>query len=266
MKKNLILSMSFISGVLLQAQNIEESTYIEKDKDMEAFSFSIPVCNKDVLVDVWKTFIKKQGGKVRGGIVNKVNGYDIKFVRGGESWNGYFAYSFNDDNTQTIFVSFQNILGQFINYRIPEKEAVLEALEEFRLDVQKSCTLDDLNNAKNYSISLSKEKIRNSDRIIYLEKSLNNDRLKIELNNGQSQASIDKIKQRIISNEAELQSLENRNIAIEEELEAQNIVIQRFQQRMDELEGGIIPDEDISETNLDDEDITSETEDIVEEE
>ncbi|MDR2122101.1 MAG: hypothetical protein LBP34_03155 [Flavobacteriaceae bacterium] len=248
MRKNLILILSCIPGILLHSQNLEESTYTEKDRILESLSFSIPICTKDVLVSTWKNFIKKQGGKVIGGIINKASGADIKFTPSGDFWSGHFAYGFNDDETITIFTSFQNDQGDFMSFQSPEKEVAFPVLEEFRMDILKSCTLDDLNRSRSYSITLSKEKIRNSDRIMYLEKNSRNNQLKIDLKSGQElsekeQLNLEKIKQRIISNESELQALKNRNIAIEEELKAQDLVIQRFEQRMDTLEGKIIPNE-----------------------
>jgi hypothetical protein len=263
MKKSPVLSLCFLLGISLQAQNIEESAYTEKNKTMEAFSFSAPVCNKDVLVNSWKTFIKKQGGKVKGGLINKANGSDIRLSPSGESWNGYFAYSFNDDQTMTIFTSFQDLEGRFINSQSSEKEIAIPVLEKFRGDILKSCALDDLNKAKSYSIALSKEKIRNSDKIMYLEKSLRNDQLKVELEAGKDlsekeQLNLTKIKQRITANEAELQALKSRNDILEEELKAQNLVILRFQNRMDELEGKIIPGENDTESVPDEKDSSAE--------
>ncbi len=241
--KKLILSFVISFGALLQAQNIEETTFTEKNKVMKAFGFNNPVCNQDVLVNSWKIFIKKHGGKVKGGIINKATGTNIQFAPSGKEWNGYFAYNYNEDNTMTIFTAFQDITGDFLTSNSSDEvQSAKEALTEFQFNIQKDCNLDDLTRAKNYSNSLNKEKIRNSDKIISLEKSIQTNQQKIDLNEGKvlsdkEQVNLDKLRQSVASNKTEIQALTDRNNIIDEELKAQELVIQRFQQRKDELEG-----------------------------
>lgn len=253
MNKTPIILLSFICA-FAHSQTIEESSYTEKNKIMESLSFTLPVCNKDVLVNTWKNFIKKQGGKVKGGIVNKIYGSDIKFSPNGESWLGNFAYEYNDDKSMTIFTSFHNLSNTFINSNTTEKELAIPILEDFKLDIQKSCTIDDLTNAKSFTIKLTKEKVRNSDRILYLEKIIRDDYNKIDLKanskiSDKEQDNLTKIKERIILNEAELQTLKNRNKDIDQELNSQTLVIQGFQNKLDTLEGKVSTD-DQSENNI----------------
>lgn len=253
MNKTSIILLSFICA-FAHSQTIEESSYTEKNKIMESLSFTLPICNKDVLVNTWKNFIKKQGGKVKGGIVNKVYGSDIKFSPNGESWLGNFAYEYNDDKSMTIFTSFHNLSNTFINSNTTEKELAIPVLEDFKLDIQKSCAIDDLTNAKSFTIKLTKEKVRNSDRILYLEKIIRDDYNKIDLKANskisyKEQDNITKIKERIILNEAELQTLKNRNKDIDQELNSQTLVIQGFQNKLDTLEGKVSTD-DQSENNI----------------
>lgn len=253
MNKTPIILLSFICA-FAHSQTIEESSYTEKNKIMESLSFTLPICNKDVLVNTWKNFIKKQGGKVKGGIVNKVYGSDIKFSPNGESWLGNFAYKYNDDKSMTIFTSFHNLSNTFINSNITEKELAIPVLEDFKLDIQKSCAIDDLTNAKSFTIKLTKEKVRNSDRILYLEKIIRDDYNKIDLKanskiSDKEQDNLTKIKERIILNEAELQTLKNRNKDIDQELNSQILVIQGFQNKLDTLEGKVST-EDQSENNI----------------
>lgn len=253
MNKTPIILLSFICA-FAHSQTIEESSYTEKNKIMESLSFTLPICNKDVLVNTWKNFIKKQGGKVKGGIVNKVYGSDIKFSPNGESWLGNFAYEYNDDKSMTIFTSFHNLSNTFINSNTTEKELAIPVLEDFKLDIQKSCAIDDLTNAKSFTIKLTKEKVRNSDRILYLEKIIRDDYNKIDLKanskiSDKEQDNLTKIKERIILNEAELQTLKNRNKDIDQELNSQILVIQGFQNKLDTLEGKVSTD-DQSENNI----------------
>lgn len=253
MNKTPIILLSFICA-FAHSQTIEESSYTEKNKIMESLSFTLPICNKDVLVNTWKNFIKKQGGKVKGGIVNKVYGSDIKFSPNGESWLGNFAYEYNDDKSMTIFTSFHNLSNTFINSNTTEKELAIPILEDFKLDIQKSCAIDDLTNAKSFTIKLTKEKVRNSDRILYLEKIIRDDYNKIDLKanskiSDKEQDNLTKIKERIILNEAELQTLKNRNKDIDQELNSQTLVIQGFQNKLDTLEGKVSTD-DQSENNI----------------
>lgn len=253
MNKTPIILLSFICA-FAHSQTIEESSYTEKNKIMESLSFTLPICNKDVLVNTWKNFIKKQGGKVKGGIVNKVYGSDIKFSPNGESWLGNFAYEYNDDKSMTIFTSFHNLSNTFINSNTTEKELAIPVLEDFKLDIQKSCAIDDLTNAKSFTIKLTKEKVRNSDRILYLEKIIRDDYNKIDLKanskiSDKEQDNLNKIKERIILNEAELQTLKNRNKDIDQELNSQILVIQGFQNKLDTLEGKVST-EDQSENNI----------------
>lgn len=243
MNKTPIILLSFICA-FAHSQTIEESSYTEKNKIMESLSFTLPICNKEVLVNTWKNFIKKQGGKVKGGIVNKVYGSDIKFSSNGESWLGNFAYEYNDDKSMTIFTSFHNLSNTFINSNTTEKELAIPILEYFKLDIQKSCAIDDLTNAKSFTIKLTKEKVRNSDRILYLEKIIRDDYNKIDLKanskiSDKEQDNLTKIKERIILNEAELQTLKNRNKDIDQELNSQTLVIQGFQNKLDTLEGKV---------------------------
>lgn len=243
MNKTPIILLSFICA-FAHSQTIEESSYTEKNKIMESLSFTLPICNKEVLVNTWKNFIKKQGGKVKGGIVNKVYGSDIKFSPNGESWLGNFAYEYNDDKSMTIFTSFHNLSNIFINSNTTEKELAIPILEDFKLDIQKSCAIDDLTNAKSFTIKLTKEKVRNSDRILYLEKIIRDDYNKIDLKansniSDKEQDNLTKIKERIILNEAELQTLKNRNKDIDQELNSQTLVIQGFQNKLDTLEGKV---------------------------
>lgn len=247
MNKTPIILLSFICA-FAHSQTIEESSYTEKNKIMESLSFTLPICNKEVLVNTWKNFIKKQGGKVKGGIVNKVYGSDIKFSPNGESWLGNFAYEYNDDKSMTIFTSFHNLSNTFINSNTNEKELAIPILEEFKLDIQKSCAIDDLTNAKSFTIKLTKEKVRNSDRILYLEKIIRDDYNKIDLKanskiSDKEQDNLTKIKERIILNEAELQTLKNRNKDIDQELNSQTLVIQGFQNKLDTLEGKVSTDD-----------------------
>lgn len=253
MNKTPIILLSFICA-FAHSQTIEESSYTEKYKIMESLSFTLPICNKEVLVNTWKNFIKKQGGKVKGGIVNKVYGSDIKFSPNGESWLGNFAYEYNDDKSMTIFTSFHNLSNTFINSNTTEKELAIPILEDFKLDIQKSCAIDDLTNAKSFTIKLTKEKVRNSDRIIYLEKIIRDDYNKIDLKanskiSDKEQDNLTKIKERIILNEAELQTLKNRNKDIDQELNSQTLVIQGFQNKLDTLEGKVYT-EGQSENNI----------------
>ncbi|WP_303822704.1 hypothetical protein [Apibacter mensalis] len=253
MNKTPIILLSFICA-FAHSQTIEESSYTEKNKIMESLSFTLPICNKDVLITTWKNFIKKQGGKVKGGIVNKVYGSDIKFSPNGESWLGNFAYEYNDDKSMTIFTSFHNLSNTFINSNTTEKELAIPVLEDFKLDIQKSCAIDDLTNAKSFTIKLTKEKVRNSDRILYLEKIIRDDYNKIDLKanskiSDKEQDNLTKIKERIILNEAELQTLKNRNKDIDQELNSQILVIQGFQNKLDTLEGKVST-EDQSENNI----------------
>lgn len=253
MNKTPIILLSFICA-FAHSQTIEESSYTEKNKIMESLSFTLPICNKEVLVNTWKNFIKKQGGKVKGGIVNKVYGSDIKFSPNGESWLGNFAYEYNDDKSMTIFTSFHNLSNIFINSNTTEKELAIPILEDFKLDIQKSCAIDDLTNAKSFTIKLTKEKVRNSDRILYLEKIIRDDYNKIDLKanskiSDKEQDNLTKIKERIILNEAELQTLKNRNKDIDQELNSQTLVIQGFQNKLDTLEGKVSTD-DQSENNI----------------
>ncbi|MXO33780.1 hypothetical protein GFU95_01975 [Apibacter sp. B3889] len=253
MNKTPIILLSFICA-FAHSQTIEESSYTEKNKIMESLSFTLPICNKEVLVNTWKNFIKKQGGKVKGGIVNKVYGSDIKFSTNGESWLGNFAYEYNDDKSMTIFTSFHNLSNIFINSNTTEKELAIPILEDFKLDIQKSCAIDDLTNAKSFTIKLTKEKVRNSDRILYLEKIIRDDYNKIDLKanskiSDKEQDNLTKIKERIILNEAELQTLKNRNKDIDQELNSQTLVIQGFQNKLDTLEGKVSID-DQSENNI----------------
>lgn len=253
MNKTPIILLSFICA-FAHSQTIEESSYTEKNKIMESLSFTLPICNKEVLVNTWKNFIKKQGGKVKGGIVNKVYGSDIKFSPNGESWLGNFAYEYNDDKSMTIFTSFHNLSNTFINSNTTEKELAIPILENFKLDIQKSCAIDDLTNAKSFTIKLTKEKVRNSDRILYLEKIIRDDYNKIDLKanskiSDKEQDNLTKIKERIILNEAELQTLKNRNKDIDQELNSQTLVIQGFQNKLDTLEGKVSTD-DQSENNI----------------
>lgn len=243
MNKTPIILLSFICA-FAHSQTIEESSYTEKNKIMESLSFTLPICNKEVLVNTWKNFIKKQGGKVKGGIVNKVYGSDIKFSPNGESWLGNFAYEYNDDKSMTIFTSFHNLSNTFINSNTTEKELAIPILEDFKLDIQKSCAIDDLTNAKSFTIKLTKEKVRNSDRILYLEKIIRDDYNKIDLKanskiSDKEQDNLTKIKERIILNEAELQTLKNRDKDIDQELNSQTLVIQGFQNKLDTLEGKV---------------------------
>lgn len=247
MNKTPIILLSFICA-FAHSQTIEESSYTEKNKIMESLSFTLPICNKEVLVNTWKNFIKKQGGKVKGGIVNKVYGSDIKFSPNGESWLGNFAYEYNDDKSMTIFTSFHNLSNTFINSNTTEKELAIPILEDFKLDIQKSCAIDDLTNAKSFTIKLTKEKVRNSDRILYLEKNIRDDYNKIDLKanskiSDKEQDNLTKIKERIILNEAELQTLKNRNKDIDQELNSQTLVIQGFQNKLDTLEGKVSTDD-----------------------
>lgn len=247
MNKTPIILLSFICA-FAHSQTIEESSYTEKNKIMESLSFTLPICNKEVLVNTWKNFIKKQGGKVKGGIVNKVYGSDIKFSPNGESWLGNFAYEYNDDKSMTIFTSFHNLSNTFINSNTTEKELAIPILEDFKLDIQKSCAIDDLTNAKSFTIKLTKEKVRNSDRILYLEKIIRDDYNKIDLKanskiSDKEQDNLTKIKERIILNEAELQTLKNRNKDIDQELNSQTLVIQGFQNKLDTLEGKVSTDD-----------------------
>ena len=247
MNKTPIILLSFICA-FAHSQTIEESSYTEKNKIMESLSFTLPICNKEVLVNTWKNFIKKQGGKVKGGIVNKVYGSDIKFSPNGESWLGNFAYEYNDDKSMTIFTSFHNLSNTFINSNTTEKELAIPVLEDFKLDIQKSCAIDDLTNAKSFTIKLTKEKVRNSDRILYLEKIIRDDYNKIDLKanskiSDKEQDNLTKIKERIILNEAELQTLKNRNKDIDQELNSQILVIQGFQNKLDTLEGKVSTDD-----------------------
>lgn len=247
MNKTPIILLSFICA-FAHSQTIEESSYTEKNKIMESLSFTLPICNKEVLVNTWKNFIKKQGGKVKGGIVNKVYGSDIKFSPNGESWLGNFAYEYNDDKSMTIFTSFHNLSNTFINSNTTEKELAIPILEDFKLDIQKSCAIDDLTNAKSFTIKLTKEKVRNSDRILYLEKIIRDDYNKIDLKanskiSDKEQDNLTKIKERIILNEAELQTLKNRNKDIDQELNSQTLVIQAFQNKLDTLEGKVSTDD-----------------------
>lgn len=247
MNKTPIILLSFICA-FAHSQTIEESSYTEKNKIMESLSFTLPICNKEVLVNTWKNFIKKQGGKVKGGIVNKVYGSDIKFSPNGESWLGNFAYEYNDDKSMTIFTSFHNLSNTFINSNTTEKELAIPILEDFKLDIQKSCAIDDLTNAKSFTIKLTKEKVRNSDRILYLEKIIRDDYNKIDLKanskiSDKEQDNLTKIKERIILNEAELQTLKNRNKDIDQELNSQILVIQGFQNKLDSLEGKVSTDD-----------------------
>lgn len=253
MNKTPIILLSFICA-FAHSQTIEESSYTEKNKIMESLSFTLPICNKEVLVNTWKNFIKKQGGKVKGGIVNKVYGSDIKFSPNGESWLGNFAYEYNDDKSMTIFTSFHNLSNTFINSNTTEKELAIPILEDFKLDIQKSCAIDDLTNAKSFTIKLTKEKVRNSDRILYLEKIIRDDYNKIDLKanskiSDKEQDNPTKIKERIILNEAELQTLKNRDKDIDQELNSQTLVIQGFQNKLDTLEGKVSTD-DQSENNI----------------
>lgn len=253
MNKTPIILLSFICA-FAHSQTIEESSYTEKNKIMESLSFTLPICNKEVLVNTWKNFIKKQGGKVKGGIVNKVYGSDIKFSPNGESWLGNFAYEYNDDKSMTIFTSFHNLSNTFINSNTTEKELAIPILENFKLDIQKSCAIDDLTNAKSFTIKLTKEKVRNSDRILYLEKIIRDDYNKIDLKanskiSDKEQDNLTKIKERIILNEAELQTLKNRNKDIDQELNSQTLVIQGFQNKLDTLEGKVYT-EGQSENNI----------------
>jgi hypothetical protein len=241
MNKIPIVILSIIYYAFAHAQNIEESSYIEKNKIMESLSFSIPICNKEVLINSWKNFIKRQGGKVKGGIINKVYGTDIKFFSGGESWIGNFAYEFNENKNMTIFTSFHDISNSFINSIDSEKDKAIPILLNFKLDIQKSCINDDLTYAKNYSIRLSKEKIHNSERILYLEKIIHDDYIKIDLKEKENITEkvsdyINKIKEKIILNEAELQTLKNRNMDIDKELVSQNMVVQSFKNKIAVLE------------------------------
>lgn len=253
MNKTPIILLSFICA-FAHSQTIEESSYTEKNKIMKSLSFTLPICNKEVLVNTWKNFIKKQGGKVKGGIVNKVYGSDIKFSPNGESWLGNFAYEYNDDKSMTIFTAFHNLSNTFINTNTTEKELAIPILEDFKLDIQKSCAIDDLTNAKSFTIKLTKEKVRNSDRILYLEKIIRDDYNKIDLKanskiSDKEQDNLTKIKERIILNEAELQTLKNRNKDIDQELNSQTLVIQGFQNKLDTLEGKVSTD-DQSENNI----------------
>ncbi|QYN50904.1 MULTISPECIES: hypothetical protein [Apibacter] len=253
MNKTPIILLSFICA-FAHSQTIEESSYTEKNKIMESLSFTLPICNKEVLVNTWKNFIKKQGGKVKGGIVNKVYGSDIKFSPNGERWLGNFAYEYNDDKSMTIFTSFHNLSNTFINSNTTEKELAIPILEEFKLDIQKSCVIDDLTNAKSFTIKLTKEKVRNSDRILYLEKIIRDDYNKIDLKanskiSDKEQDNLTKIKERIILNEAELQTLKNRNKDIDQELNSQILVIQGFQNKLDSLEGKVYTERQ-SENNI----------------
>lgn len=253
MNKTPIILLSFICA-FAHSQTIEESSYTEKNKIMESLSFTLPICNKEVLVTTWKNFIKKQGGKVKGGIVNKVYGSDIKFSPNGESWLGNFAYEYNDDKSMTIFTSFHNLSNTFINSNTTEKELAIPILKDFKLDIQKSCAIDDLTNAKSFTIKLTKEKVRNSDRILYLEKIIRDDYNKIDLKanskiSDKEQDNLTKIKERIILNEAELQTLKNRNKDIDQELNSQTLVIQGFQNKLDTLEGKVYT-EGQSENNI----------------
>ena len=253
MNKTPIILLSFICA-FAHSQTIEESSYTEKNKIMESLSFTLPICNKEVLVNTWKNFIKKQGGKVNGGIVNKLYGSDIKFSPNGESWLGNFAYEYNDDKSMTIFTSFHNLSNTFINSNTTEKELAIPILEDFKLDIQKSCAIDDLTNAKSFTIKLTKEKVRNSDRILYLEKIIRDDYNKIDLKanskiSDKEQDNLTKIKERIILNEAELQTLKNRNKDIDQELNSQTLVIQGFQNKLDTLEGKVYT-EGQSENNI----------------
>ena len=240
MNKITIIILIFIYCTFAHAQNIEESSYTEKNKVMEALSFSIPICNKEVLIKTWRNFIKRQGGKVKGGVINKIYGTDIKFSPNGESWIGNIAYEYNDDKNMTIFTSFHNMSHTFINSKDSEKELAIPILQDLELDIQKSCINDDLTYAKSYSIKLNKEKIRNSDKILYLQKIIHDDYIKIDLKakeilSQKEQDHMNKIKEKIILNEAELQTLKNRNTEIDKELISQTIVEESFENKLNIL-------------------------------
>lgn len=242
MKRGLIAGIGFLLFFSLHAQNIQEMTYTDNNKIMDAFGFSNPICNKEVLVNNWKNFIKKQNGKVKGGVINKATGTNIRFSPEGEAWNGYFAYSFNEDKTMTVFTSFQNMQGDFLTAESPKEELqpAMVILEKFRLSTIKSCYSDDLDNAKNYKLSLSKEKIRNLDNIKFLEGFIKKDSQRVEVTNVENLSDkelekLNKIKTRIESNKSEIQKLTQRNDSLDEELKAQQLVISDFQRKVEEL-------------------------------
>lgn len=260
MKKGLIAGIGLLLAFSLHAQNIQEMTYTDNNKIMDAFGFSNPICNKEVLVNNWKNFIKKQNGKVKGGVINKATGTNIRFSPEGEAWNGYFAYSFNEDKTMTVFTSFQNMQGDFLTAESSKEELqpAMIALEKFRLSTIKSCYSDDLDNAKNYKLSLSKEKIRNLDNIKFLEGFIKKDSQRVEVTNVENLSDkelekLNKIKTRIESNKSEIQKLTQRNDSLDEELKAQQLVISDFQGKIEELnelnENATSSDTDISTTD-----------------
>jgi len=243
MKKILVLSMFFCGFSAFYAQNITAMTYLDDGKNMEGFGFINPVCSKDVLVKAWKDFIKDRGGKTKGGVISKVAGTGMIFAPSGKSWFGNFAYYFNDgQKDMTILTSFQDERGNFLTFENTPEEIsyVGEALEKFKVKVQRSCYSDDLTNAQSYKESLQKEKSKNLDRIKFLQKNIQSDSTKVSVL--EQNALTDKDMKRlqnmqaqISKNQQELQTLQQRNTGIDNELPFQEQVIDDFQEKLNSI-------------------------------
>lgn len=242
MKVKITIIVVLFFWVVGKAQDIENITYTDKDnKEVPAFSFSLPVCNKETVLSVWKNFIKKQGGKARGGVINKLNGVNLKFDPKGDLWNGILVYEYVGDKNMNIFTSFQDSEGIYINDKSSERSLALPVLNDFKNNMNLTCTQQDLVGAKNYNLSLEKERIRNTDRILFLEKGIQQTNNRIEVLNSQTsdidEAKVSKLKEDIQNYQKEISQLKEQNLSLEKEIEAQKIVIQHFQDRLDGLEG-----------------------------
>lgn len=244
MKKILVLSAFFCGFSAFFAQNINEMIYTEDGKNKDGFGFSNPVCSKDVLVKAWKDFIGQEGGKPKGGMVSKITGMGMKFFPQGRSWNGNFAYNYNEDQKDmTILTSFQDEQGNLLTSETTPEEisSVNSELEKFRIKVKRACISDDLTKAESYKKSLQREKSNNQNRIQFLEKKVQSNNVKISdtKQNSLKDSEVKKaqnMQARISDNQLELQALQERNEAIDSELPTQELVISDFQKKLNEIE------------------------------
>lgn len=243
MKKIFLILITGLIFQVYNAQDFFETSYKEGEKEADGFMFKTSVCDSNILIEQWKEFIKTNGGKTKGGIINKTKGENLKFSSDGKLWQGNFAYAYNDaDKDYTILLSFMDSSGNYLTVKSEAKETsyLMPALYKFKYNIEKNCISNELESAKNYLSSLKKEQNTNSSKLIKINDLVRSTTAKIsELesssNNEKSQKKIEALKAKLEIQQAEIKMYTQRNFNLNSEIPAQQKVVENFESQLGAL-------------------------------
>ncbi|WP_128331227.1 hypothetical protein [Apibacter sp. HY039] len=243
MKKKLVIILGTLTLGFFQAQEVNEITYLLNKNSVDAFHFTQSTCNKNIINDAWKNFIKENKGKIGGDLTAKISGTHLQF-NSENLWDAGIFYTIEKNNPNIeVYMYFKNAEGNFLSTsNSPQDiEIVKSKLQKFSNTVNLNCTTSDLKTSLSVKDNLTKELNNNNAKIKNLTKEnakIQNDLKKDYTASDITKKDFNKIqkqKNKQSSNELQIQNLQNRNIEIEQELNTKSQDITDIQNKLKDI-------------------------------